>query len=359
MAGPSRTSTRALALLAELEQHPERFEFHQALRLLEALDPDAPRIGRAVSVRQEGVVFGQPPELSFPSSSLAAYESRGPGRPDRLDVRCFGLFGPNGALPLHLTEYAFSRDHQEGDGAFRRFVDIFHHRMISLFYRAWADTQPAVGYRGAEEDPFGDLLGAFVGLGLPGAREGDDLPDHVRYYLAGLLSMQQRPAAALVPLLEAYLEVPVEVDEFVGEWQALPRDACRGLGSVTAGARLGIDSCIGERVWLCQGRIRVRCGPLSFARFETLLPEGPSLPGLACLLRSFVGLETLWDLCLVLRADQVPPVRLGREGRLGWSSWLGTRQEAIDADDVVLRAEGIATSAAARAQAQPASAGEL
>ena len=102
-------------------------------------------------------------------------------------MRLFGLLGPNGPLPLHITEYARERMRHAGDQTLSRFLDIFHHRFVTLFYRAWAQAQPHVNHDRPAEDRFASYVGAFVGL-LPAAfRERDALPDLAKFFHAGAL----------------------------------------------------------------------------------------------------------------------------------------------------------------------------
>jgi type VI secretion system protein ImpH len=336
MAGSNRASSQALEFRTKLAADPYRFEFFQALRMLEALNADKPRIGKATRASQESVRLGQEPSMAFATSMLASFTLGDEKHKDRLDVRFMGLFGPNGPLPLHLTEFARDRDRQEKDPTFRRFADVFHHRMLSLFYRAWADSQPTVNFDRADEDRFFDYVGSLIGIGLPGARDYDELPDHSRLYLAGLLAMQNRPAAGLRCSLEEYLQVPVEVDEFVGEWLKLPEDALLRLGRSPLSGILGQTTTAGEKTWFCQGKIRIVCGPLHMESFRRLLPDRYSLPGLTALVRNYCGDEIAWELNLVLIAAEVPSVTLGVAGQLGWTSWMGNRTSPSDAGDVRL-----------------------
>ena len=140
MADQARTATRTLDLVRELERDPYRFSFFQALRRLEAENRDRPRLGESTRAAEDPIRLGQKPSMAFASSPLAAFERGKEGRADRLDVLFFGLFGPNGPLPNHLTEYAHDRIRNAKDTTFSRFADLFHHRMLSLFYRAWANA---------------------------------------------------------------------------------------------------------------------------------------------------------------------------------------------------------------------------
>ena len=268
---------------------------------------------------------------------LAGFEAGSGEGKDRLNVLFFGLFGPNGPLPLHLTEYARDRDTQDKDSTFRRFADVFHHRMLSLFYRAWAAAQPTVNLDKRDDDRFFDFVGSLIGIGTPGARDHDSLPDHSRLYLSGLLSMQNRPAAGLRAAVEEYLLVDVDLEEFVGEWLLLPGNSQLSLGSSQECCLLGVTTTVGSRTWYCQGKFRVICGPLDYASFRRLLPDRDSLKGLAALVRNYAGDELDWELRLVLEAQEVPSLTLGVSGDLGWTTWLGKRSTHEDAGDVIIQ----------------------
>ena len=148
---------------AELARTPYRLDFYQTLRRLECLYGHKPRWGRALRPVDEPVRLGQDPDLAFAPSALSSFESADGAIP-RLQVRLFGLFGPNGPLPMHLTEYARERLRHHADGTLCRFLDIFHHRFIALFYRAWAQAQPHVNYDRPKDDRFATYVGAFLGI---------------------------------------------------------------------------------------------------------------------------------------------------------------------------------------------------
>lgn len=307
---------------------PYRFDFFHALRRVEAHHPGKPRLGRARRPADEPIRLGQAPELSFaPASIASANEADRSGRA-RLLVRFFGLFGPNGPLPLHLTGYAHERKLNKGDETFSRFADLFHHRLLLLFYRAWAQAQPAASLDRPDEDRFGDYVGSLAGVGGDEWRQRDALPDHARLAFAGLLSRQVRNAEGLARFLSGYLARPVQVEQFVGRWMPLPvaertRIGRRGASRRMATARLGISAVLGQAVFDRQHHVRIHIGPLSLDAFESLLPVGGALPALKALVEQYMGLELGWDLRLVLETAQIPPCRPGRQGRLGWTSWLG------------------------------------
>lgn len=337
MADTSRTSTQALNLRTQLAADPYGYEFFQVLRMLEALNPENPRLGESSRATQDVVRLGQEPSLAFPSSMVSQFLPAKEGGKDRLDVLFLGMFGPNGPLPLHLTEYARQRDSQFGDRAFRRFADLFHHRMLSLFYRAWANAQPCVNLDRPEGDRFAEYVGALIGTGDSAARNQDELGDRARLYFSGVLSMQNCPADGLEAIVEDYLEIPSKVDEFVGEWVEIPEDFRLLLGRSATTGTLGESATAGAKAWSGQSKFRLVCGPMGIDDFKRLLPDRDSLPRVWSLVRSFVGDAFAWELNLVLKRAEVPGMRLGEQGQLGWTSWLGNRQDDTDADDVLLR----------------------
>ena len=76
-------------------------------------------------------------------------------------------------------------------------------------------------------------------------------------------------------------------------------------------------------------------GPLNLDQFERVLPGGESLRRLVALVRNYIGDQLNWDVNLVLKKQEVPDLRLGQSGYLGWTSWLTPRPGEHDADDAI------------------------
>jgi type VI secretion system protein ImpH len=336
MANQARTATRALDLARELEREPYRFGFFQTLRRLEAENKDHPRLGESTRAAEDPIRLGQKPSMIFAPSTLTSYERGHEGKPDRLDVLFFGLFGPNGPMPNHLTEYVHDRVRNAKDTTFKHFADLFHHRMLSLFYRAWANAQPTVGYDRPDSDRFAEYVGALIGIGMPSLRDRGTVRDETRLHFAGHLSSQTRNAEGLQSMLRGYFGVEVTVDEFIGQWVALPESARCRLGQSPLTGTLGQTAIAGERIWDRGQRFRITMGPMGMDIFHELLPGGKRLRELMELVRSYVHDEFVWDVRLILNGDDVPPLQLGESGRLGWTSWLPTEFLRDDVDDFLL-----------------------
>jgi type VI secretion system protein ImpH len=331
-AGPP-LSPAAEALLARLEAEPWAFHLYTAMRALEAMHADRPRFGKSLRLRDDPVRFGQEPTLAFAPSTLASFRRAG-ARPARLNQYFLGVFGPNGPLPLHLTEYARERERNFHDAAFRRFADVFHHRMLQLFYRAWADSQPVTHADRAGEDRFALYVGALEGLGLDALRGRDALPDEARFHWAGLFAMPTRPAEGLERVLAGYFRAPVSIEQCTGHWIHLPEDMKSRLGVAECG--LGTTATLGERVWDCAGKFRVVFGPVGYATFERFLPGRESLERLVAIVRTWTSDELSWDVQVILKQAEVPGTKLDARSGLGWNTWLLGGRAQHDASEYVI-----------------------
>lgn len=340
-----RRSRDPLKLLAEIEQAPWKQDFYQVLREFECAHLDRPRIGTALRPQDEAIRLGQDPSLSFAPATFSAVQRDNKGAPPRLVQQFFGLLGPNGPLPLHLTEFARDRLMHHRDASLTRFLDVLHHRPLSLFYRAWAQAQPAASFDRPKADRFSAYVGALVGMGTPELRGRDAAGDHVRLFFSGWLSRPVRNADGLRNMLSGFFKLPVRIHEFAGHWMRLPEDDLTRIGSGNAGCRLGQGAVLGGRVWDRQHRIQVAFGPLRLDQYESLLPGGSALHRLLALMRHYLGFELDWDLRLSLAPEQVPTARLGAHSRLGWTSWIGTGPRSRAADELTLDVERVVGSA--------------
>ncbi len=255
-------------------------------------------------------------------------------------------------MPLHLSEYARSRQRNSRDPTFRRFCDIFHHRLLSLFYRAWADARPSVSFDRPETDHFARYVASLIGLGFVTLRDRDAMPDLTKLHFAGHLACQTRHADGLAAIVGQFFRMPVRIECFIGAWLPLPEADRTLLGQTPETATLGRTALVGARIWSRQHKFRIVFGPLSRAEYQRLLPGGASFRRLVPIVRNYVGDTLEWEVNLVLRRDEVPPLVLGRQGRMGWTTWLGTRLDASDAGDLFLNAS--ADSMARRLDARAA-----
>lgn len=334
MASADRQTPYPVDPLQELAAEPWGWDFYRALRLLECRAAQRPRIGATLRGKDDVLRLGQEPSVTFSPANLTRFHPGPEGGPLRLSVLFLGLLGPNGPLPLHLTEHVRDRLRNAGDATLARFLDLFNNRMLALFYRAWASAQPTVCYDRPETDRFAFYLSTLFGLGLPSLRDRDAFPDATKRHFTGHLSCQTRHPAGLMGLLEGFFGLPTQVVELVGHWLLLPESGRSRLGETNA--VLGAGMVVGARVWDCQYKFRLVLGPLGFADYESFLPGGIRLVQLVALVRIYLGDELEWDLNLVLRREDVPPLQLGAGGRLGWTTWAQGGKRETDAADLTL-----------------------
>jgi len=330
---------RLAELLRRIAAYPHAFDLYHAIRLIECAAPDRPRIGTSLGLSQDPVRFAQHATLAFAASSIAKTERTRGSVATRLILNGFGLLGPNGPMPLHITEYVHERQVNHRDHSPARFLDIFHHRMSSLFYRAWAVNQPTVARDRPDQDRFAAYLGSLIGIGSEILRGLDAAPDDAKLHYAGLLSSQTPHAEGLEALISDFFGVRCRLVPFVGQWLELPPESRCRLGESPESGSIGTTLVVGSRVWDVQHRFRLVLGPMSLDDFERFLPIGSSFEKLVAWVRNYCGLEHTWDVQLLLEASQVPQTRLGGAdgGRLGWTTWIRSGPYPRDADQVTLR----------------------
>lgn len=334
MATAKGTGPNDLSLFDRLVEAPEEHHVFQALRILEAHFSDAPRLGESRRPRQDAVRLGQEAELAFPPSTIADFTPTSKEGPARLTNRFFGLFGPQGPLPLHLTEYARDRKRNHRDPTMVGFADMLTHRMMSLLYRAWAEGAPAVSFD-RDQDPLADRVAALSGYHGKGLQNRDDMPDLAKRHFTGILGQGTKTPAGLVAMLSDFFQVPVQLEEFVGSWLQLEPDDRWQMGRAPGGpgqnglgeGGLGRNTSLGEKVWSRSAKFRLRIGPLSLQDYERLLPGGAALDRLRAIVRSYLGDFLDWDVNLVLAGDAVPRAGLGGATRLGHTSWIRSRPD--------------------------------
>lgn len=369
------TGGRAPAdLIAALRREPWRFDFFQAVRLLEAelrrsrLASDregaAAAGARPADLVAEAVRFRASLDLAYPAAPIAALDVPSPpaeaigkagdvgvpGDPrPALTLTFLGLIGPAGVLPLVYTDLA-ARLRRERKTAMADFLDLFEDRLVRLFYEAWARYRlPIAAERaaGGTADPLRRILAALVGLATPGLAGRLAVADAAVLFFAGHFARRQPSPVALAAILADYFALDVAVESFRGRWLPIPAAETTRLPGpgrpFGRNCRLGITSVAGERLWTGGQAFRIRLGPLRYRRFLAFLPGAADRKRLADLVRLLVGPEYAFDIQLVLRADEVPALRLTGEGdgapRLAWTTWLAAdRPRRADADDVVVAA---------------------
>jgi type VI secretion system protein ImpH len=308
----------AVSFLRNLQEEPWRFDYFAVLRHLERGHKDRPRIGDSSVRREEFVLLGQDPFMDFPASNLAR-ALQVDGKPIKIFVKYLGLLGPQGALPLATTEeshhYVLARD-----DAFPRFLDIFNHRFIQLFFRAWADSRPIAQHDRADLDRFVAYIGSAIGIGSPTYQNLDSVPDAAKLGYAGLLGSQAKCASRLESAILGLFMVDVEIKEFVGSRLVIEAPEWTTLGEQYN--ILGDNALLGRTIFSVLDKIRIRIFTKNLAQYLRFLPTGDLCEPLADLVFFYNGEQLDWDAELAIPSGAAEPIRLGRFGQLGWTTWM-------------------------------------
>ncbi len=327
------------SLVDRLFQEFFRFDFFQAVRLLEAIYPEKKPVGYSPSPKDEAVRFQADVSLNFPPSAIQDLEpATGDSEPAKMTAAFMGLTGPLGVLPRHYTELMIERGRRHDDAP-RAFFDLFNHRLISLFHRAWQKYRFQIGFErnarsGSGYDPFSLHLFDLIGMGTGGLRGRLEFGDAPLLFYAGLIGQQPASASATCSLLGDYFGTPLKIVQFVGQWLDITPENRTRLGQANNG--LGTSAVAGTRIWDQQSKFKLRIGPLSFAEFKQFLPDGDRYRPLVEMTRYSAGQEFDFDIQLVLKAPEVPWCRLGdARARLGFSTWLKVQEFNCDDDQVV------------------------
>jgi len=322
-----------------LHQTPQEFQIFQAVRLLERLSPDRAPVGRFVNPGKEVLRFAAHNSFPFPASQIQDIQWPGEdGGAPKIFINFMGLTGPSGVLPLYYTGLIIERVRQK-DTAMRDFLDIFNHRIVSLFYQAWEKYRFSVAFERRERDRFTHHLMDLIGMGTKGLEHRLAVGDHSLLFYSGLLSLHPRSSAALQRIICDYFNVPVEVEQFVGAWHPLGEpDLCR-FENETPSEQVGAGAIVGDEIWNQQSGVRIKLGPMGLEQYLDFLPFGTAHEPMKSL-ANFIGRGDLdFEVQLILKKDEVPECELGINdapvARLGWTSWAKTQPKREDAGDTI------------------------
>lgn len=348
MSTPQRR--QPLAVIERLFEQPHRFQFFQAVQVLEQWFAHEEGLNRA-AVLSLKLQFRNSLSLAFPASEIAEFDTvrseradvdlelpseatgqpaapAGPRAKDIEQVRItpafMGLLGASGALPHFYTELFVQREVLHRDRAARAFLDIFQHRALVLFYEAWRKHRLAVQYQSDRHNRFTPLVLSLAGLGQRSLRQrlaaDGGVQDESLAFFAGTLQRRPVSPVQLQRMVSEYFRVPVKVEQFVGRWFDLPADGVSLLGQ--RNGVLGQSAVMGERIWQRDLRLRLAIGPLKRADYQRFLPGGRAARALAQLLTLVSGTTLEYEVRLVLRAADVQGVSLDGGAALGLNSFL-------------------------------------
>ena len=336
MASASRRDSTTLR--EELFEQPAAFQFFQAVRLLHKLRSDRAGVGRHAEPDDEAVRFRSDTSFVFPEGDIREIQAGEAGAPDEMTVKFLGIASPGsfGSLPTPYVEEIRRQERELRNPAMREFLDLFNHRLVSLFYRAWERSSLPVLHDLGADNPFEKVLRSVFGTLGPSFDERMPLSREHLLSRAGLLSMSPAPASAVAATVKSIFGLPTRIAQFRPGWYPIDASDQNRLGR--ANVRLGEDLNLGEEVLLVQSRFRLSLGPMDWERFQELLPGSEGYNALCNLVRLAAGAALDFEVQLILQATEVPETQLGGEAplsQLGRTTWLRTDPFDEDADGAI------------------------
>ncbi|MGB2985253.1 MAG: type VI secretion system baseplate subunit TssG [Phycisphaerae bacterium] len=343
------------ALLERLFARGWEFDFFEAVWLLERYGSVRVPVGDRGPVSDESFRFRPDVSLGFPPTDVRRITHWTDAASDssfyQFEVTFMGLYGVSTPLPLHyavdllrsVEQYEASASDTAGPDSpgarrmegrdatstpVRDFLDILHHRLISLFYRGWLKYRYDRAFGLLSRDVITDYLLWLIGCprSYDEAALGVSPVRLLRY--AGILTQHPRSATTLEGMLRDYWgEAPIEVQQCVGRWVPVsPADRnCIGV----ANSGLGLDLTVGEQVYDLNGAFNVTIGPTDWATYLSFLPGEPCHAQTRALVALYCADPLSVTIELRLQAEEVPQLRLSSDdgaGRLGFTSWARTEE---------------------------------
>ena len=320
-----------LRMMSEVKAKPWTYDFFSLARRIEA-NSEGPGFGHSKRPSEDPVRFGQFASMGFSPRSIHSIETS--DEAPIIKLLFSGMFGPNGALPFHLTEWATDRRQHNNDNTLEKFADIFHHRFFSLFYRAWADSDPAVAMDNPDHaDVFKKYIGAIGGVYNA---DSDDFVDYNRrFYMSHIGPSSSRPEA-LERVISDSFDTETQIVEYIGTWLELGDEDCAALGDCA----LGGGDILGNSVWSRTGKFEIIIGPISEEKFKDFLPGEKNAMLLREIVIALVGLDFDWQVRLLRKPETIKPAALNGTVRLGYDTWM-----AINPEDTILRDDLVLSSA--------------
>lgn len=321
-----------------LFNEPYRFEFHQAIKLLESLYPKAVHFGETVNPLEEVVTVKSRVFLESMSSDIYSLENTELDNPlseeipPILNVNFMGIAGIQGPLPFPYTEMIIQRIRHE-DSSLKDFLDIFNHRLISILHRIRKQYMISLNTLSPEKTEIAEGLKAFLGIGQDALQNRLHVPDRSLLDFAGIYWSRPHSAGGLESILKSYFKIPVQVEKCVGRWRHIPKEQQTYIGRKGQWQKLGQGAALGMRVWDQQNHFRLYLGPLNPDQLDTFLPFGKGYQRLEDLTRLYIG--PLIDYSILYSATNPPSTTLKDKSYLGWRSWLGT--SLISGDKVLVK----------------------
>ena len=340
-------------LSEKIETSPWRFDFFQLVRLLEdeSKQNATNEVGNFTPAISEAIKFRTNPHLNFEPAPIKALKRINDKQQTELEVNFWGLNGSSGTLPFHYSEL-ISQRLRNNDHALKDFVDIFNHRSLSLFYKAWQKHRPWLKQPGKDEalskyhvNHHQEILKGLTGLS--GEKNASfNKPEGAWLNYPGFAAARVSSPSMLKQAIHHHFDLTVDIKEFKGQWETMPTDVRSQLADRKSNGMnnaLGVNALLGSRCWNAQNRFEIEIIDIEYEQFMTFSPGSEKLNALYQLIKFKVGTELDFDLTLKVQKNKLHAasfssgdVSTGSPPQLGWNSRLQSRTESqIQSDDII------------------------
>lgn len=323
----------------DLYQNSYQYEFHQAIKILQILEPHLEKLGQGVIADKEIATIKTNVTLSPPPSDIYHLEkAQAPKQNVSMSINFMGIAGHGGPLPDAYTEIILDRN-RSLDPAFSDFLDIFGHRVTSISHRIHVKYNFTLELAEPHKTQVAHILFAVGGIGKPEEAAAGILP--VRCYLKYIGHFWQQPhsVTGLQIILKDFFNLPIHVEEFIGQWFTLESSQMTLIGTQGIMNDLGGNACLGDRIWTNSETIRIHIGSLTLKQYTDLFPGGDLNKKISLMARHYLGFRCHFDLSLQLEQVEIPYTKLDGTAHLGWTSWLKVSQKKPKQEWVMMRAD--------------------
>lgn len=341
----SQSRRKSPAVVDHLAASGHAYNLVQATRLIErscALasnekDSSLSMVGSFMPPEHEAIRYQTNPSFAFPSGEIQKVSKPvSKNRPWHINANLMGLTGATGVMPYHYTETLLNQIKIK-DHTLERFLDLFNHRILSLFYRALTKYQLALQYeagktsssKASSRDSATQALLSLIGIGTPGHENRQHIKDESLIHYSGLFTQKVRNASSLQQMLGDYFKIPVQVNQFIGQWQDLIDDVRSRLpdfdNPLGRNVQLGRSAMLGKKGWVAQAKIQIILGPLNRKQLAKFEPGTLGLKALNQMTRMYLGMEHDFEFIIRMRGKDLPRgMSLAGEEKpiLGWNSWM-------------------------------------
>jgi type VI secretion system protein ImpH len=323
-APPSPGAAVSADQLKYLLEHAPEVSFYRAVLFLERLWRESVPIGHEGPAASERVRLRPSVSMSFPPSDLESAEPIPQSDKVQITTTFLGLYGADSPLPTTYPERIAQIAMETRGERVRAFLDIFHHRILSLVYRSWRKYRP-VSISPASIDPILDRALSVIGfsskLGL-----GGSVP---RLSEVRLLALRSRSAAGLEFLVRKRLGYLADLVQIIPRTVAIPKQQRSRLGQ--RGSVLGESLVAGAKV-ADRNKVRVAVHAKDFDTYLCLLPGERDWHRIEGAFKDYLRAPIDHDFEVKLDPEDVPAWELGSRkvpARLGLTAWLGRPREVV------------------------------